>query len=104
MHRRVVIGLTISAMFAGQVWAADPPIFVDQGANWTPTTRADFYTRDQGSRMIPLAWLRELKQANGQPFLATALAVTVIYRIRPTPTDCRSDLRFPDQPDPASLA
>jgi processive rubber oxygenase RoxA-like protein len=50
------------------------PIFVDQGTSWTTMTRADFYTRDQGSRMIPLAWLQALKQPNGQPFLADSLA------------------------------
>jgi len=50
------------------------PIYLDQGPNWTATARADFYTRDQGSRMIPLAWLQALKQPNGQPFLADSLA------------------------------
>jgi hypothetical protein len=54
--------------------AAQEPVFLDQGPDWTAATRADFYTRDQGSRMIPLAWLQALKQANGQPFLADSLA------------------------------
>ena len=54
--------------------AADPPIFIDQGSSWTAVTRADFYSRDQGSRMIPLAWLQALRQPNGQPFLADSLA------------------------------
>jgi mono/diheme cytochrome c family protein len=54
--------------------AAQGPIFLDQGPNWTAATRADFYTRDQGSRMIPLAWLQALKQPNGQPFLGDSLA------------------------------
>lgn len=54
--------------------AADtPPIFVDQGSNWTPATRAAFYTQDQGSRIMPLAWLAALKQENGSPFLADSL-------------------------------
>jgi hypothetical protein len=48
-------------------------IFADQGAAWTSAQRSDFYTRDQGSRMIPLDWLRALKQANGQPFLGDGL-------------------------------
>lgn len=56
------------------VRAADSnPIYADQGANWTPTTRADFYTQDQGSRIMPLAWLEALKQSNGAPFLADSL-------------------------------
>lgn len=54
--------------------AAQEPVFLDQGPNWTAATRADFYTRDQGSRMIPLDWLQALKQSNGQPFLADSLA------------------------------
>jgi hypothetical protein len=53
---------------------AQSPIFVDQGANWTAATRADYYTRDQGSRMIALSWLKALKQPNGQPFLEGSLA------------------------------
>jgi hypothetical protein len=56
------------------VRAADSnPVFVDQGTNWTPTTRADFYTQDQGSRIMPLSWLEALKQSNGSPFLADSL-------------------------------
>ena len=45
-----------------------------QGDGWTQAARADFYSRDQGSRMIPLAWLNALTQANGQPFAGDALA------------------------------
>jgi mono/diheme cytochrome c family protein len=67
--------ISIALLPASVAWPADPaPIFTDQGPNWTPTTRADFYSRDQGSRMIPLAWLQALKQSNGQPFLADGLA------------------------------
>lgn len=66
-------------------WAADPaPIFVDQGPKWTAVLRADYYIRDQGSRMIPLAWLRNFKQPNGQPFLADSL---VRYGYLPNPAD-----------------
>ncbi|HEY0328063.1 MAG TPA: di-heme-cytochrome C peroxidase [Rhodopseudomonas sp.] len=55
--------------------AADPPpIFADQGPKWNAVSRADYYSRDQGSRMIPLAWLQAFKQPNGQPFLADSLA------------------------------
>ena len=44
-----------------------------QGDGWTLATRADFYSRDQGSRMIPWAWLNALTQPNGQPFAGDAL-------------------------------
>jgi mono/diheme cytochrome c family protein len=75
MHRRLLFGFLISVVSAGRAWAADPqPHPVDQGPNWTQERRADFYTRDQGARMIPLAWLQALKQPNGQPFLADSLA------------------------------
>lgn len=68
-------GLVVALLTASIAWAADPaPIFANQGPNWTPATRADFYSRDQGSRMISLAWLQALKQSNGQPFLADNLA------------------------------
>lgn len=61
------------ALSAGPSTAADP-IFVKQGNDWTPARRADFYTRDQGSPVIPLAWLRALKTADGAPFLGDGLA------------------------------
>jgi hypothetical protein len=62
------------------------PIFVNQGPNWNAASRADYYTRDQGSRMIPLAWLKALKQADGQPFLAGELA-RYGYLPNPDPTN-----------------
>jgi hypothetical protein len=49
------------------------PVFVDQGAAWETSSRTDFYTRDQGSRLIPLAWLKALKQTDGAPFLSDSL-------------------------------
>ena len=49
------------------------PILLDQGAGWTDTTRADFYSRDQGSQIMPLAWLEALEQPSGTPFLADSL-------------------------------
>jgi mono/diheme cytochrome c family protein len=67
--------LAVALLTASVTWAQDStPIFADQGSNWTPANRADFYSRDQGSRMIPLAWLQALKQPNGQPFLADSLS------------------------------
>src|SRR5262245_42311280 len=65
---------TVMLLFATTATVAQQPIFMDQGANWNPAVRADFYTRDQGSRMIPLAWLKALKQPNGQPFLADSFS------------------------------
>jgi hypothetical protein len=65
--------VVVAYLASSTAWAADP-FFTDQGANWTQITRNDFYGRDQGSRMIPLAWLQNLKQSNGQPFLDDSLA------------------------------
>jgi hypothetical protein len=64
---------TAIGLAAGAAPAADP-IYVKQGKDWTPAARADFYTRDQGSPVIPMAWLRALKTADGQPFLGDSLA------------------------------
>ena len=50
------------------------PVDVDQGKNWTAATRNTFYTQDQGSQIMPLQWLRALKQPDGKPFLADSLA------------------------------
>ena len=49
------------------------PILLDQGAGWTAAARADFYSRDQGSQIMPLAWLKALEQPSGTPFLADSL-------------------------------
>jgi hypothetical protein len=51
-----------------------PVVFADQGPEWTPQLRAVYYAQDQGSQLIPLAWLKALKQANGKPFVEGALA------------------------------
>ncbi|MFK4535044.1 cytochrome c553 [Bradyrhizobium ottawaense] len=78
-----LIGLTVAVTTRSSAQGADAnPIYVDQGADWTPTARADFYVRDQGSRLITLSWMQALKQRNGQPFLADGL---VRYGYLPNP-------------------
>jgi hypothetical protein len=64
------LGLSIAAASVAQ----PAPVYVKQGSAWTPAARADFYSRDQGSRIIPLAWLRALRTADGQLFLHDGLA------------------------------
>ena len=49
------------------------PVLLDQGPNWTQSARSDFYSRDQGSRIMPLRWMQALKQPNGEPFTAGSL-------------------------------
>src|SRR5215470_18318121 len=71
--RVFLYSLILIVSFGSVVRSAEAPVFLDQGPSWTSITRADFYSRDQGSRMIPLSWLQALKQPNGQPFLADNL-------------------------------
>lgn len=76
-HLRAIFhGIACSLLFlfpAVQAQADTPLIFLDQGATWTAAERAEYYTQDQGARLIPLSWLAALKQPNGQPFLADKL-------------------------------
>jgi hypothetical protein len=65
--------LAALACTAGAAPAAGP-VYLNQGGAWTPAARADFYTRDQGSRLIPYAWAKALKAPDGAPFLADGLA------------------------------
>jgi hypothetical protein len=43
-------------------------VCLEQGTAWA-SVRETFYSQDQGSQMIPLAWLTAIKAPNGQPFL-----------------------------------
>ena len=45
--------------------AGPSAVMVDQGASWNAATRADFYTRDQGSQIMPLVWIAALEQPSG---------------------------------------
>ena len=72
--RAIFLPILVAILLSNAAVRAADPIFTDQGPSWTQATRDDFYTRDQGSRMIPLAWLQALKQSNGQPFLEGSLA------------------------------
>lgn len=49
-------------------------IYTDQGSQWTEETRADYYSIDQGSRMIPYSWLLALTQPDGSPFASNQLS------------------------------
>jgi mono/diheme cytochrome c family protein len=73
------IGLRIgslagAALLLATAAAAEPaPVWVDQGRGWSGGARWDYYSRDQGSRIIPWKWIGALKQADGRPFLADSL-------------------------------
>ncbi|MFL6846566.1 MAG: di-heme-cytochrome C peroxidase [Allosphingosinicella sp.] len=68
------LALTSALAFVAGGALAAGPVWLNQGSSWTPAARADFYTRDQGSRLIPYAWVKALKAPNGAPFLADSLA------------------------------
>jgi hypothetical protein len=79
-HFSIHAALSAVALFAAALASSVPvraedsnPVFVDQSI-WTATTRADFYTQDQGSRIMPLSWLEALKQSDGSLFLADSLS------------------------------
>jgi mono/diheme cytochrome c family protein len=58
----------------GSALATEPPTFLAQGANWTSDVRAEYYSLDQGSRLIPLTWIRALRKEDGAPFMADSLS------------------------------
>lgn len=67
-----VLACGLAAAPAGAEGPAWKPM--DQGPNWTDAARKDFYSRDQGSRLMPLRWISALRQADGQPFMADSLS------------------------------
>ncbi len=48
-------------------------VFVEQGSEWNSFNRSAFYTQDQGSRIMPLAWMRALLLPDGTGFLNDSL-------------------------------
>ena len=65
---------SITATDAAVPPAPAAPVLLQQGPQWTADARRDFYSRDQGSRMIPLAWLTALQARDGTPFIGDVLA------------------------------
>jgi hypothetical protein len=49
-------------------------IKLDQGRDWTELRRRQYYSVDQGSRLIRFSWIKALRQDNGEPFLANSLS------------------------------
>lgn len=64
-------------------------VYVDQGPDWTRHSRTAFYSQDQGSRIMPIAWMRALVTPDGSGFLADALAR---YGYLPNPASPETDL------------
>ncbi len=68
-----IIILFSLSLIPGLSVADNNPIYLDQGTTWTPADRKAYYTLDQGSQLIPLNWIKALKQANGRPFMENSL-------------------------------
>lgn len=43
--------------------------YASQGDHWTPAERTEFYSLDQGARIMPLAWFKALQRVDGSHFL-----------------------------------
>ncbi|WP_263142195.1 di-heme-cytochrome C peroxidase [Pseudomonas sp. RIT-PI-AD] len=67
-------GLLACAISTGLRAAPPEPIQVDQGSHWGEHNRQEYYTYDQGARIMPASWIIALKQADGTPFTADNLS------------------------------
>jgi hypothetical protein len=47
--------------------------YADQGAKWTQAARTEFYSLDQGARIMPFAWIKALRRPDGARFLDDGL-------------------------------
>jgi hypothetical protein len=67
-------GLFLASLLTGYLAPAFPSrsdeiVNVEQG--WSPADKTEWYTKTQGSRLLPLSWLRALEQPDSdKPFLA----------------------------------
>ena len=52
----------------------EPAVSMPLEPGLTVAEQAEFYSQDQGAQLIPLAWLKALKQPTGEPFLADNLS------------------------------
>ena len=89
MRMPISLWIVVAAFFAFAGSAgksASQTLTIDQGRDWTTAARNDFYTRDQGSRIMPLSWMQALRQPNGKAFLDANLAR---YGYLPNPADPR---------------
>ena len=73
VFRRGIIGVTLLVAASASADNAIPIVALDQGPEWTHHRRDRFYSQDQGSRIMPLAWMRALKLPNGAGFLDDGL-------------------------------
>jgi mono/diheme cytochrome c family protein len=68
----VIFAATSSASLAFE--RVEQPSSIPGAGPWDEKAWNDYYSVSQGSRLIPWDWIKALKQADGQPFLADGLA------------------------------
>lgn len=69
----IVVAVVVTSVAHENEASCQDLIFADQGDQWTTVARADFYTRDQGSRLIPYLWFQAITLPDGTPFLEDQL-------------------------------
>lgn len=70
-----VLALAGSSCVPARQAGAAQGLYLDQGPAWVSATRDEFYSTDQGSRLIPLRWIQALPQpGSNKPFMADGLA------------------------------
>ena len=72
--RIVCLALSIAFLTGVSDASADGALkFADQGAQWSALNRKEFYSLDQGARVMPLSWFKALKRFDGTGFLDDSL-------------------------------
>lgn len=76
------LALSACGLF-GPIFNPKPPVtppvpkqvmLLNQGSQWDEANRAAFYSQDQGSRIMPIAWFKALRQSDNSFFTADGLA------------------------------
>lgn len=68
----LLAGLLVADSATSQV--SPPLVTLHQGPDWNRSLATEFYSTDQGSRVMPLAWMRALVLPDGSGFLDDRLA------------------------------
>jgi hypothetical protein len=77
---------------------SDEIVNVEQG--WSPADKTAWYTTTQGSRLLPLSWLRALEQPDSEkPFLAPEYMASFNYIPGPGASDLPIGFTIDDQDD-----
>ncbi len=77
---------------------SDEIVNVEQG--WSPADKTAWYTTTQGSRLLPLSWLRALEQPDSdKPFLAPEYMASFNFIPGPGASDLPIGFTIDDQDD-----